>query len=543
MPSNVFGYINNYVTINTTQTITGAKTFDHDLICNSDIYCVNLYGNATTATYAEVANNILGGGAGRIPFNTAVSTTNFTERGNVGQLLRSNGSSGPTWTSDISATTVQINTTVPADVYNIPFCSGTGSSQTLLSDIILQYDTTLSPPQISSDLNGNASTATEATNIAGGGAGRIPFNTANGITSFTALGTAGQFLTSAGTGTPTWTPNNFVTLTGASQTITGEKIFDDKIIMNDYLGSGNTTTIHQNGSFLNMSLNSYNTSVVSITGLIPSQNLQCLVRTDNVQQLNPFGSLTGTNITNSSNLFIASVINSQSGIIITSYGVINSNSPLQIGTTFTSKINLWFALGTYVTADLGNGNYSISPNALIASYVTRLQVLWIYNSLSRVASAAAANGAITLDYSTSINLQCVNLSAVMLNAISIKASQATSKVDIYGNLQLYGSLQYNYGGIITSSRTLTFPIAQFYLITSNSGFSLTITLPPISAAQTGTTVIFKRYNASSTVLFECSGTNLIVGAETDTPATGLTFGSSNKQCTLVIAENIWFQMY
>jgi hypothetical protein len=44
-----------------------------------------------------------------------------------------------------------------------------------------------------------------ATNLAGGAAGEIPFQTGSGTTSFTSAGSSGQVLTSAGTGTPTWT--------------------------------------------------------------------------------------------------------------------------------------------------------------------------------------------------------------------------------------------------------------------------------------------------------------------------------------------------
>jgi hypothetical protein len=51
---------------------------------------------------------------------------------------------------------------------------------------------------------GSATTATTATNLAGGIASQIPYQTAAGATSFIANGTAGQVLTSAGTSVPTW---------------------------------------------------------------------------------------------------------------------------------------------------------------------------------------------------------------------------------------------------------------------------------------------------------------------------------------------------
>jgi hypothetical protein len=52
----------------------------------------------------------------------------------------------------------------------------------------------------------------DATNLLGGVAGSVPYQSAPNTTLFTVAGTAGQVLTSAGTGTPTWT-NPFVAMT------------------------------------------------------------------------------------------------------------------------------------------------------------------------------------------------------------------------------------------------------------------------------------------------------------------------------------------
>ncbi len=50
----------------------------------------------------------------------------------------------------------------------------------------------------------NALTATAATNLSGGGAGQVPYNTASGATSFLAAGTSGFFLKSNNTSAPSW---------------------------------------------------------------------------------------------------------------------------------------------------------------------------------------------------------------------------------------------------------------------------------------------------------------------------------------------------
>lgn len=52
------------------------------------------YATSDTATYAT---NLSGGGAGRIPYQSAADTTAFTAQGTAGQVLTSNGTSAPTW--------------------------------------------------------------------------------------------------------------------------------------------------------------------------------------------------------------------------------------------------------------------------------------------------------------------------------------------------------------------------------------------------------------------------------------------------------------
>lgn len=100
-------------------------------------------GSATTAT------NIAGGTAGAIPYNTGAGATSFLSLGTNGYVLTA-GATAPQYT-DLS--TVSVGT---------------------------------------------------ATNLAGGIASQIPYQTGAGATGFIANGTAGQVLTSAGVGVPTW---------------------------------------------------------------------------------------------------------------------------------------------------------------------------------------------------------------------------------------------------------------------------------------------------------------------------------------------------
>ena len=90
---------------------------------------------------------------------------------------------------------------------------GTGTSLNMGANTITNASS-ITATTFNGPLNGNASSATTAsvcsgnsataTNIAGGGAGQVPYNTGTSLTSFTTSGTSGQVLTSAGGGIPIW---------------------------------------------------------------------------------------------------------------------------------------------------------------------------------------------------------------------------------------------------------------------------------------------------------------------------------------------------
>ena len=86
---------------------------------------------------------------------------------------------------------------------------------------------------VTGNLTGNASTATtatsattatKATNIAGGGAGQVPYNSGADTTAFLAAGTAGRFLQSNGTSAPAWAAITVSTLETAKATTSGTSV-------------------------------------------------------------------------------------------------------------------------------------------------------------------------------------------------------------------------------------------------------------------------------------------------------------------------------
>jgi hypothetical protein len=67
---------------------------------------------------------------------------------------------------------------------------------------------------LTGNVSGNATTATTSANLAGGSAGAIAYQSSNGTTTFTGVGTAGQVLKSTGGSAPAWTTLSTSDLSG-----------------------------------------------------------------------------------------------------------------------------------------------------------------------------------------------------------------------------------------------------------------------------------------------------------------------------------------
>ena len=124
-------------------------------------------GAVSTAT---TATNIAAGAAGSLPYQTGSGATSMLSLGTSGYVLTA-GASAPTY---VAQSTLSV---------------------------------------------GSASTATTSTNLAGGVAGAVPWQSAAGATGFTAAGTTGQVLQSNGISVPTWvTPTAYATITDDTTT-------------------------------------------------------------------------------------------------------------------------------------------------------------------------------------------------------------------------------------------------------------------------------------------------------------------------------------
>ena len=169
-----------------------------------------LSGNATTAT------NLAGGAANRIAYQTGSGTTSFiTAASGTNYVLNFDGASFNWVSGAISGVSLGGNLYGLTAGSYLTWSVGTtynGSTAATLAVNATSANTggavvardgsgDFAAGTITATLTGNASTAT---NLAGGGAGQVPYNTGSGATAFLAAGTAGQMLMSNGTSAPSW---------------------------------------------------------------------------------------------------------------------------------------------------------------------------------------------------------------------------------------------------------------------------------------------------------------------------------------------------
>jgi hypothetical protein len=72
------------------------------------------------------------------------------------------------------------------------------------SDVVMSTIQVTDVPTLNQNTSGNANTATTATNLAGGSAGTVPYQSAAGTTAMLAAGSSGQVLQSNGASAPSW---------------------------------------------------------------------------------------------------------------------------------------------------------------------------------------------------------------------------------------------------------------------------------------------------------------------------------------------------
>jgi hypothetical protein len=161
----------------------------------------------STATFlVGYARNISAGTTGQLVYQSAASTTGFVGPGTAGQLLVSAGAAAPVYTNTSSISVGYSANVLGGAAGSLHYQTAANATGFVGIGTNGQVLTSNGSIPVWAALGAlTAGQATTATNIAGGTAGQVPYQTAPGATSFYGPGTAGQLLVSGGTGAPTYT--------------------------------------------------------------------------------------------------------------------------------------------------------------------------------------------------------------------------------------------------------------------------------------------------------------------------------------------------
>ncbi len=136
------------------------------------IYANNLFGNADTATLATRATNIVGGGAGAIPYQTAANTTAMLGLGSDGYVLRSRPG-GPQWEAlgGLDSLTKGSNLTFVNTATSAPVSAFNGTVGVTIS--VDATSTNTASKIVSRDASGNFAAGTITANLSGNVTGNV----------------------------------------------------------------------------------------------------------------------------------------------------------------------------------------------------------------------------------------------------------------------------------------------------------------------------------------------------------------------------------
>lgn len=156
---------------------------------------------AQSALAVGAATNISGGTAGALPYNTGAGATTFLSLGLADYVLTA-GASAPQYVAQSTLSVGSATNVAGGTAGAVPYNTGAGATTFLslgATGAVLVAGATAPEYAAQSTLAVGA-----ATNLSGGTASQIPYQTGAGATSFIANGTAGQVLLSNGTSAPAW---------------------------------------------------------------------------------------------------------------------------------------------------------------------------------------------------------------------------------------------------------------------------------------------------------------------------------------------------
>jgi hypothetical protein len=442
---------------------------------------LSIGGSAASATTAgSVTNSVTfnNGGTGAasgttfngsvaqtISYNTigAPSTTGTGASGSWGISITGNAAtvtngvyttgsySNPSWITSILGSIVSGAVTSATTSTNLsgglagslPYQSGAGATTFLgIGSANYVLTSTGSAPQYvaQSTLSvGSASTATTATNLAGGIASQIPYQTAAGTTAFVANGTTGQFLTSNGTSAPSWsTVSTAITITDDTSSATPYYPLFARVT------SGTTNTEYTSSTKLNytpstglLAATSFSGAGTGLTGTATSLSIGGNAAT----ATSAISATTSTNLAGGAN----GSVPYQTGSGATTFLVASTNGYVM---TLAGGVPTWAASNSGITiTDNTSSSSTYYPTLTTATSGTITSETTSSTKLSFIPSTGTLNtSAHGLNGSTS--------GIITLNSVAIAGTNTATFPAATGTVMVSGNMP-AFSAYMTTGQTLT----------------------------------------------------------------------------------------
>ena len=222
-------------------TSTGALTVAGGVGIGGNLYIGGtIFGYASVTGVITTATNIAGGGAGNLVYQSGIGTTAFVNPGVSGQLLMSSGTSAPLYVNTASIVIGNAANIAAGTAGQLVYQSSTGVTSFVgpgVSGQILMSSGTNAPLYVNtaSILIGNAS------NIAGGTAGQLHYQSSPGVTNFVSTGSVGQLLMSSGTSAPLYVNTSSIVIGNAANIAAGtagQIVYQSSPGVTSFVGTG-----------------------------------------------------------------------------------------------------------------------------------------------------------------------------------------------------------------------------------------------------------------------------------------------------------------
>ena len=441
-----------------------------------------------SGTGAASGTTFNGSVAQTISYNTigAPSTTGTGASGSWGISITGNAAtvtngvyttgsySNPTWITSILGSIVSgavASATTSTNLSgglagSLPYQSGAGATTFLgIGSANYVLTSTGSAPQYvaQSTLSvGSASTATTATNLAGGIASQIPYQTAAGTTAFVANGTTGQFLTSNGTSAPSWsTVSTAITITDDTSSATPYYPLFARVT------SGTTNTEYTSSTKLNytpstglLAATSFSGAGTGLTGTATSLSIGGNAATAN----SAISATTSTNLAGGAN----GSVPYQTGSGATTFLVASTNGYVM---TLAGGVPTWAASNSGITiTDNTSSSSTYYPTLTTATSGTITSETTSSTKLSFIPSTGTLNtSAHGLNGSTSGTITLNSVAVAGTNTATFPA--ATGTVMVSGNMPAFSA--YNSSSQSLTNNTFTKVSLNAKNFDTNSNFDST----------------------------------------------------------------------